>query len=252
MKLIYGNSSRKAKNWIAGPTHEVQDQHIPGYTGHVPGVVCENLFSKSYARCTASAISGNLPKNRFKSVNQKEFSPKNFRRIIEKPNISSKKDYEDYAQFVNDDMEPTKRQLLSKTPMQASQPSALSRFRDSGALPPSHARHTSDTRSITAAPSVRTSLLTGGSLSTKFQPQPIEKVKPVLLENKVSQDQQFFRLSDGFKNLFLDDKKDSKMSIPICGYAGHKRGDKSQNFFGKSFRDCAIQSKRLERHLIQH
>lgn len=39
------------------------------------------------------------------------------------------------------------------------------------------------------------------------------------------------------------------MILPIAGYGGHRRGDRSQNFFGKSFRDTAIQSKRLERNL---
>jgi len=44
-------------------------------------------------------------------------------------------------------------------------------------------------------------------------------------------------LSDGFKRIFSEDKKDQKITIPIAGYAGHKRGDRSQNFFGKSFRE---------------
>lgn len=39
------------------------------------------------------------------------------------------------------------------------------------------------------------------------------------------------------------------MVIPVCGYGGHRRGDRSQNFFGKSFRDTAIQSKFLEREM---
>jgi len=39
------------------------------------------------------------------------------------------------------------------------------------------------------------------------------------------------------------------MVIPVCGYGGHRRGDRSQNFFGKSFRDTTIQSKKLERGL---
>lgn len=62
-------------------------------------------------------------------------------------------------------------------------------------------------------------------------------VKPKLLESKVSARQDFAMLSDGFKRIFADDKKDSKMAIPISGYGGHRRGDRSQNFFGKSFRE---------------
>jgi hypothetical protein len=52
-------------------------------------------------------------------------------------------------------------------------------------------------------------------------------------------------LSDGFKRIFSDDKKDSKMALPISGYGGHRRGDRSQNFFGKSFREQSLQSKKL-------
>lgn len=65
-------------------------------------------------------------------------------------------------------------------------------------------------------------------------------VKPKLLENKVGSRQDFAMLSDGFKKIFSDDKKDCKMAIPVSGYAGHKRGDRSQNFFGKSFREQSL------------
>lgn len=59
----------------------------------------------------------------------------------------------------------------------------------------------------------------------------------------------FMRLSDGFKRIFSNDKKDKKLVLPISGYGGHRRGDKSQNFFGKSFRESSLQSKKLERSL---
>ena len=61
-KDVYGNWSKYASNWIAGPTHEVCMQHIPGYTGHVPGVISENIFSKSYAKCTSAAIGKRHPR----------------------------------------------------------------------------------------------------------------------------------------------------------------------------------------------
>ena len=74
-------------------------------------------------------------------------------------------------------------------------------------------------------------------------------VKPHLLETKVSKNQEFMQLSDGFKKLFVKDEKDQKLVLPIAGYGGHRRGDKSQNFFGKSFRDSSLQSKKLQRFL---
>ena len=62
-------------------------------------------------------------------------------------------------------------------------------------------------------------------------------VKPKLLESKISERQDFFGLSDGFKKIFAKDKPDEKIIIPIAGYGGHRRGERSQNFFGKGFRE---------------
>ena len=66
------------------------------------------------------------------------------------------------------------------------------------------------------------------------------EVKPRVLESRISQNKDFFDLSDGFKRIFSNDKKDKKMVIPIAGYGGHRRGDRSQNFFGKSFRESSL------------
>jgi len=78
-----------------------------------------------------------------------------------------------------------------------------------------------------------------GSTITNFD------VKPKILESKVSTKTDFFNLSDGFKKIFAADKQDQKLIIPISGYGGHRRGDRSQNFFGKSFRETSLQSKKL-------
>ena len=72
-------------------------------------------------------------------------------------------------------------------------------------------------------------------------------IKPKIIESKISDSVDFFNLSNGFKRIFADDSKDKKLVIPVVGYGGHRRGDRSQNYFGKSFRDTTIQSKCLER-----
>jgi len=74
-----------------------------------------------------------------------------------------------------------------------------------------------------------------------------EQVKPKVLESRISTSESFFNLSDGFKRVFSNDARDRRMVVPVCGYAGHRRGDRSQNFFGKSFRETSVQSKFLER-----
>ena len=52
-------------------------------------------------------------------------------------------------------------------------------------------------------------------------------VKPVIFENKSCTSKDFFRLSDGFKRLFLNDNKDAQLKVPISGFGGHTRGDRS-------------------------
>ena len=91
--LKVGNKSKLANNWIGGPTHEVMQQHIPGYKGHVAGVKAENyeMTGGSFARTTAKSFLSKLkngkrsqdlsPADRFTSVQQKDFSPANFRRF---------------------------------------------------------------------------------------------------------------------------------------------------------------------------
>ena len=74
-------------------------------------------------------------------------------------------------------------------------------------------------------------------------------VKPRLLESRVVEDGNFLRMSDGFRRVFANEKEDKKIILPIAGYGGHRRGDRSQNFFGKPFREISIQSKRLQRQL---
>jgi len=77
-------------------------------------------------------------------------------------------------------------------------------------------------------------------------------IKPKVLESKVSSQEKFFNLSGGFQQVFSNDAKDQKMVVPVVGYGGHRRGESSQNFFGKSFKETAIQSKFLERQFRQN
>ena len=87
-KTIYGNYSRFAKNWACGPNHTVRNQMVPGYTGHIKGLISENIFSQSYANSTANAIGKKHPigheistKERFLSQNTRVYKAKNFRRF---------------------------------------------------------------------------------------------------------------------------------------------------------------------------
>ena len=52
-------------------------------------------------------------------------------------------------------------------------------------------------------------------------------MKPGLLESKLAIREDFAGLSDGFKKIFAQDRKDQRMVIPVAGFGGHRRGDKS-------------------------
>lgn len=85
-----------------------------GYCGHIPGIVSENMYAKSYGKNTAKALHGDfsrgidLPKHeKYRSQSQSEYNPLNFRRysespitLVENPKIKKNRDFDEYNQFV--------------------------------------------------------------------------------------------------------------------------------------------------------
>lgn len=147
------------------------------------------------------------------------------------------KDYDDYSKYVNDNHHDKKQNLLSQT-----QKIQLQTARDSGS------------KSVLLTPSSTGhgfSRFQNAKRSSSIDQSTKQVVKPKLLESKVSNSDAFFNLSDGFQRVFSNDLADQKMVVPVVGYGGHRRGDSSQNFFGKSFKETTIQSKFLERQFRQ-
>lgn len=204
------------------------------------GLVPENLHGKAYARTTATALNKRQqnvkpgqnvsPRDTFTSNNRKEFSPVNFRRCLEQPDNRSVKDYEDYARSLNEEMYESKTKVIQKA-----NPAMASTICSRTSTGFFNNRQTARQQRLS---------MTGQN----FNPNEAE-LKPKLLESRVINQKEFFNLSTGFQKVFANDEKDKNMAIPIAGYSGHQRGDKAQNYFGRSFRDSAIQSKRLERSL---
>jgi hypothetical protein len=105
---MIGNKSKDAKSWLNGPTHEIRNQCLPGYTGFIPGIKAENVFSTTYATNTASSFANKIPRGaegspdeRFKTIQAEKFSPFSNRRIIENDAFSSRRDYVEYTIAVN-------------------------------------------------------------------------------------------------------------------------------------------------------
>lgn len=164
--------------------------------------------------------------------------------IADKPFMQPRKDYDDYTKFINDTYTEEKINMLNKTVsidasrsnLKGATPGATLRQYNEFPEKPSSDRFgfsKKHFRSLSLKPQTETEKKMGSTF-TDFN------VKPKILESKISQRDDFFNLSDGFKKIFSKDTKDVKMIIPIAGYGGHRRGDRSQNFFGKSFRESSL------------
>ena len=276
-KIIFGNHSRYAKNWIGGPNEGVTHQYIPGYTGHVKGRIAENIFASSFAKETSKAIgrkhsigSRLQPKQRFQSEYGLQFRYKNFRRfgkqlsielicLADNKEMRPKKDYEDYLKFIgeqhneemqtvinttieNDEPQGTVSakpalQTISATPLgfQSRNNKLDGMEKKVGAATIKLNKTSNNWRSGSVDPRAKMNQTLGAGFFDQRKASQIEKRLDTL------------DLSDGFKKILPIQPKDRKMVIPIAGYGGHRRGDRSQNFFGKPFRDTSIQSKKLQR-----
>lgn len=121
--IMVGNLSRYSKTWINGPLHNIREQRIPGYTGFIPGVNAENVFSQTYTKNTAKSMTSRItrgadqvPKNKFRTMNMKKFNETNNRRLLEVPAEQNFKDYLEYTMTINRDQRDGVRELIARSP----------------------------------------------------------------------------------------------------------------------------------------
>lgn len=67
---------------------------------------------------------------------------------------------------------------------------------------------------------------------------PFSTAKKSIMQGKL--DSLSYKNSVEYSKIFPKESSDLQMVIPIAGYAGHRRGDRSQNFFGKPFRETSF------------
>ena len=70
------------------------------------------------------------------------------------------------------------------------------------------------------------------------------------MEKNFKKNNDFARLSDGFKRVMCGSEDQKKLALPIVGYAGHQKGVMARNFYGKSFRESSLASKRVLRQTL--
>ena len=66
------------------------------------------------------------------------------------------------------------------------------------------------------------------------------QVKPKLIESGLAARPEFQNLPERFKELMANDRDDTNMRLPIVGYCGHRKGEKSENMFAKSYRETTL------------
>jgi len=65
-------------------------------------------------------------------------------------------------------------------------------------------------------------------------------MKPKLLESGLAAKPEFQNLPPRFKELMATDARDQSMRLPIVGYCGHRKGEKSENMFAKNYRETTL------------
>ena len=66
------------------------------------------------------------------------------------------------------------------------------------------------------------------------------QLKPKLVESGLASKPEFQNLPERFKQLMSSSEKDESMRIPIVGYCGHRKGEKSENMFAKNYRETTM------------
>ena len=227
-----GKKSRDSVTWVNGPNHEIRNQCIPGYTGFISGVKSENVYAKSYSNTTAKSFSNNITRGgnladvkRFQSSSRKAYNEKRNARILESPVHANKRDYLEYMMTVNNEQnkQGTRDRFLATT-------GAFQKFN----------KNYNDLTNTTMSPKVHKRDLNGSPMA---QHAERVQIKPSVLESRVIGSRDFQDLSENFKQVFTQsDGKDQQMRVPIVGYGGHRKGEKSENMFAKNYRETTFQT----------
>jgi hypothetical protein len=92
------------------------------------------VFSQTYAGSCSKSFKNEIvrghnpdPQNRYLTVTGENISPKSFRRIIERPSRTSKRDYLEYTLQINKDMNTSSRNFLNS--YVRSEPNTISPFK---------------------------------------------------------------------------------------------------------------------------
>lgn len=169
---------------------------MPGYTGFVPGIQAENVFSISYAKATGKSYANRIvrgtdhpPDKRYASLTQSKYNEKNFRRILERPeDMASMRDYLEYSISVNRTASQTSKDFMKQT---GSYEKFTNEYKDLSNTTASPAKHKRD--------------LNGSNMA--YAADTIQ-IKPKLIESGLVDNEKYKRLPASFQRLFSTDTED--------------------------------------------
>lgn len=236
LQVSLGNRSKEGMTWIGGHTQNLKPQHIPGYKGYVPGINSENVFGRTFGNTTAKIIAkehiiGNTLQNqdRYKTTTQDEFSHTNNRRLATDPEPLKTKDKQEFEEY----------------------------FSTMGIDPIELARLPTEQKAIDELPTVgymgskslyRHNLFKKMGSANYLDVSPLKAKLRSISNVDMRGTKDYQNLSEGFKTV-VDSNTDltqKPIKIPVVGYTGHRPGNNAQNFYGKSFKECTMQSKWIE------
>lgn len=214
---------------------KLSPRQVPGYTGHVPAVKAENLFAKSFTRIVDRANKlGTKRKfniserDRLKSQSSIEFNKYNFTRLIKEPELLENKDYNDYAYYVNKELNVSqeaavKSKAFENEDLLAQQNSNRNPY---NSIAIRNLLKNNKNRVIQTLKTRRDffserNLNSGGfngSYGQEFNRLNSSPIKPKLIETKIAKKETFLNMSNGFQKIFTKDGTDQEIKIPIAGY----------------------------------
>ena len=214
----------------------------------------------------------NVEKHRFKTQNSIEHNPYNFSRFLKEPELLENKDYKDYANFVGSLKQNKSKNIqfyhfiLFEKLIYLDLKNESLQYNDELLVMQNSQRKPFNSRVLENSNNISKKRMNpyvdrrANNYSVQYESKPLSTnygkftqrkenspIRPNLFESRVASNEKFFSLSRGFQKIFVKDKRESDMKIPIAGYAGHRVGYKSSNIFGKAFRKCSIESKSIQK-----
>lgn len=214
----------------------------------MPGIQAENLYGKSFANTSSNAIHGDHEKGNELSVSNKyatneglEYTKDNFRMLKKDLEPAEVKDIIDAYNFHDAEfqgIEITERKAYMDLPT-VGYTGHVSMYR----MPTTQVNHRKDP--FFNINSLRARLNMDPKVTDQSAPENADKPEEMIA--KKANGSTPLNSTAYREMLGVPEAKKNEMKTPVVGYTGHRMGYRAQNFYGKNYKDCTIQSKIIQK-----